>query len=63
MPNPASIFPSAPPRFFDRGSGAKLLQPENQVAFLVSATDLPTAITSIDTIRTALITAGIMKAS
>lgn len=63
MSNPASTFPSAPPRFFDRGSGAKLLQPANQVAFVADPTDLPTALTAAIALRNALVTAGIMLPS
>jgi hypothetical protein len=53
MANPASEFPSAPPKFVDNGSGAKLLQPNNQVDYQAA----PTAAQ----VRDALITAGIMK--
>lgn len=61
MPNPASVFPSAPPRFFDRGSGAKLLQPDNQVAF--QAIGAAYAQAEVTALRDALVTAGIMKSS
>lgn len=61
--NPASQFPSAPPRFLDRGNGAKVLQPDNQVSYVATPTDLPTALTSIISLRAALITAGIMLPS
>lgn len=61
MPNPASQFPSAPPSFFDKGNGAKLLQPDNQVAYqAIGAAYVQAEVTAL---RNALVTAGIMKAS
>lgn len=45
----------SPPRYFDDGSGGKLLRPENQVAFNAAPTDAQTS--------AILISAGIMKAS
>lgn len=63
MANPASNFPTPPPKFFDNGSGAKLLQPSNQVAFVANPTDLATALTASISMRDALIAAGIMKSS
>lgn len=56
MANPAGQFPSAPPKYADNGSGMKLLQPDNQVAFV--ANDDPDISTKL---RDALVTAGIMK--
>lgn len=61
MANPASAFPSAPPIFVDRGSGAKLLQPDNQVAYSATPTDTASLITASNAHRAALIAAGIMK--
>lgn len=65
--NPASQFPKAPPRFFDRGNGAKLLQPTNQVAsiatIITTATtgDVATIGARVNSIIAALQTAGIMQ--
>lgn len=58
MANPASQFPSAPPRFLDRGNGAKVLQPANQVAFVADQAAYDA--TSFNALRNALVTAGIM---
>lgn len=66
MANPASAFPSAPPRFFDRGNGAKLLQPQNQVAYqgnLANDANGAAIATAVNGLRNALVVAGIMKAS
>jgi hypothetical protein len=51
----ATMKVDSPPRYFDRGNGAKLLRPENQVAYIAA----PTAAQTRDT----LIAAGVMKAS
>lgn len=60
---------TAPPRYFDRGNGARLLQPANQSALL---TTLPTTATTgnievmgnrINQIIASLQAAGIMKTS
>lgn len=59
MANPAAQFPSAPPKFFDNGSGAKLLQPDNQVAFLAPGAAFSQA--DMVALRDALVVAGIMK--
>lgn len=59
MPNPASVFPAAPPIYVDRGSGAKLLQPANLVTAIVAPVDLATSIVAINAIRQALKDAGI----
>ncbi len=61
MANPASAFPSAPPRFFDQGNGAKLLQPQNQVPFVADQAAYDA--TSFNALRNALVTAGIMLPS
>lgn len=63
MANPASNFPNAPPRFFDRGNGAKLLQPQNQVALAAVPTDTASLITAVGAHQAALIAAGIMKSA
>lgn len=67
--NPVDVYPSAPPRFFDNGSGAKLLLPANQVAsiatIITTATtgDVSTIGTRVNSIIAALQTAGIMATS
>jgi hypothetical protein len=43
----------SPPRYMDDGSGAKLLRPENQVAYQAAPSAAQT--------RDALISAGVMK--
>lgn len=45
----------SPPRYFDDGSGGKLLRPENQVAFQATPSAAQTS--------AALVSAGIMKSS
>lgn len=65
--NPVDVFPSAPPKFFDNGSGAKLLQPANQVALIATVIttattgDVSTIGTRVNSIIAALQTAGIMS--
>lgn len=54
---------TAPPRYFDRGNGARLLQPANQAALAAVPTDLATALVAIAAHQAALIAAGIMKSS
>jgi hypothetical protein len=62
--NPASNFPTtAPPKFFDNGSGAKLLQPNNQAPLIAAPTDLATSIVAINAIIAALVNAGIASAT
>jgi hypothetical protein len=51
----ATFKVDSPPRYLDDGSGAKLLRPENQVAFIAAPTAAQTAAT--------LVSAGIMKPS
>lgn len=61
--NPASAFPSAPPRFFDNGTGAKLLLPDNQVASIatIATNATGTAISvAVNAVIAALNTAGIV---
>lgn len=65
---------NSPPRYHDNGSGGKLLRPENQVAYVatlaaISGGESPTEAehnatrTAINSLRDALVSAGIMKAS
>lgn len=54
--NPTDKFPDAAPKFMDNGSGAKLLQPDNQVPYAADG-DADLAVKC----RDALITAGIMR--
>lgn len=75
--NPASAFPTAPPRFFDRGNGAKLLQPANQAPLVATVVTTTPALTSygftlaqatamialVNAMQAALISAGIMSAT
>lgn len=61
--NPASAFPSAPPRFFDNGAGAKLLQPDNQIASIatIATNATGTAISvAVNAVIAALNSAGIV---
>jgi len=56
--NEVNQFPNAPPKYFDNGSGAKLLQPSNQVPFLAPGAAFSQ--TDMQKLRDALIVAGIM---
>ena len=60
----------SPPRVFDDGSGGKLLRPENQVAKVADtattgtyATDDDAIVANINSLRDALVSAGIMKSA
>lgn len=66
----AAYAVDSPPRYHDNGSGGKLLRPENQVSFVADtattgtyATDDDAIVANINTIRNALVSAGIMKAA
>lgn len=59
--NQTDAFPLAPPRYFDRGSGAKLLQPHNQAPFVAPGAAYAQA--DITAIVAALVAAGIMLPS
>jgi hypothetical protein len=57
----------SPPRYLDNGSGGKLLRPENQVAKVADVAGGGTvdaqSRTAIDSLRDALVSAGVMKSA
>lgn len=59
--NEVNQFPNAPPKYYDNGSGAKLLQPANQVPYLAPGNAFSQ--TDMQKLRDALIVAGIMQPS
>lgn len=61
--NPSNIPANTLKRVSNGTGDFKLLQDDEQVAFVANPTDLATALTAIIAIRNALVTAGIMRAS